>query len=210
MSDTPLFHVLVPAAGTGSRAGGALPKQYQTIHGKTVLRHTLDALLSCEGIQSLRVIIDPEWITAYQEAVQGLDIGPFIEGSKTRKQSIFNGINEISHLKDEDIVLVHDAARPFVSAACISECAKAAARDGAATLAAHIHDTIVEAEGYTRLDRERLRSIQTPQGFQYGILKQAHNHFKNNDNFTDDAGMVAAMGHAVTLVAVGERLVVDP
>lgn len=205
MSDTPGFHVLVPAAGVGSRVGGDLPKQYQKIHGKTVLRHTLDALLSCEGVKSLHVIIDPEWVTEYQDAVQGLDIGSYIVGSKTRKQSVFNGINKLSYLKDKDVILVHDAARPFVGAERISECAKAAAQDGAATLAAHIHDTIVEAPDYTRLDRERLRSIQTPQGFQYGLLKKAHNLFENNEDFTDDAGMVAAMGHPVTLVT-GERM----
>lgn len=205
MSDTPGFHLLVPAAGVGSRAGGDLPKQYRKIHGKSVLRHTLDALLSCEGVKSLHVIIDPEWVTEYQDAVQGLDIGPYVIGSNTRKQSVFNGLKALSHLKDNDVVLVHDAARPFISVERILECAKSAAKDGAATLAADIHDTIVEAGTYTRLERERLRSIQTPQGFQYAILKKAHILFENNDDFTDDAGMVAAMGHPVTLVT-GERM----
>lgn len=199
------FHVLIPAAGVGSRVGGDLPKQYQSIHGKTVLRHTLDAVLSTPGVKSLRVIIDPEWVTAYQDAVHGLDLPPPIMGGKSRKESVYNGINDFSHLKNEEIILIHDAARPFIRPERIIASAQAAKTSGAATLAAHIHDTIVEANDYTRLNRDHLRSIQTPQAFQYGVLKQAHNHFKDNEDFTDDAGLAAAAGHAVTLVD-GDRM----
>ncbi len=205
MSDTPGFYVLIPAAGAGTRVGGDLPKQYQALHGKTVLRHTLDAFLSLPGLKSLRVIIDPEWVSAYQDAAQGLDLPSPIIGGKTRKDSVYKGMLEYSNLADEDIIVIHDAARPFIRREAILASVKAAAADGAATLAAAIHDTVVEAADYTRLNRDHLRSIQTPQAFQYGLLKKAHNHFKTNDNFTDDAGMIAAMGHKVTLVD-GDRL----
>ncbi len=205
MSHHPEFHVLIPAAGAGLRVGGDLPKQFQVIHGKTVLRHTLEAFLSLPGLKSLRVIIDPQWVSAYQDAVHGLDLAPFIVGGGTRKQSVYNGINNFLNVKDEEIIVIHDAARPFVRASHILETVKEAARTGAATLAAKIHDTIVQAADYGVLDRDQLRSIQTPQTFQFGILKKSHKLFEDNDNFTDDAGLVAAAGHPVTLVD-GDRL----
>lgn len=205
MSNPPEFHLLIPAAGSGSRAGGDVPKQYRHIHGKTVLRHTLDGLLSLEGVKSTRVIIDQEWVNAYHDAVQGLDLADPVIGGNTRKQSVYNGLKKLSNLKNEDIIVVHDAARPFVRPDRVPAVVVAARRDGAATLAAPIHDTIVQAADYTRLDRDHLRSIQTPQAFQAGLLRKAHKQFENNDNFTDDAGMVAALGHPVTLVE-GDRL----
>lgn len=205
MTTTPPFHLLIPAAGSGLRAGGDIPKQYRKIHGKTVLRHTLEALLSLPGLQSARVIIDPHWVTMYQEAVQGLNLADPLSGGKFRKNSVYKGLQSISNVKDDEIIVVHDAARPFVRAERVQAVIEAAHRDGAATLAAPIHDTIIEAATYKRLNRDQLRSIQTPQAFQAKLLKEAHNHFKNNDNFTDDAGMVAALGHAITLIE-GDRL----
>src|SRR5690606_38161804 len=74
MSKPPDFHVLIPAAGAGLRVGGDLPKQYMKIHGKSVLRHTIERFLSLPGLKSLRVIIDPNRVTEYHEAVQGLDL----------------------------------------------------------------------------------------------------------------------------------------
>lgn len=205
MSQPPAFHVLIPAAGSGTRAGGDTPKQYQVIHGKTVLRHTIETFIGLPGLKSLRVIIDPHWINAYQDAVQGLDLAEPVIGGKSRKESVFNGLKDIVDILDEEIIVVHDAARPFVRAERILAAVEAARQNGAATLAASIYDTIVEADAYTRLDRNRLRSIQTPQAFQAGLLKKAHNQFEYNDDFTDDAGMVAAISHPVTLIE-GDRL----
>lgn len=205
MPQTPEFHVLIPAAGSGTRVGGDIPKQFLKIGRKTVLRHTLEKFLSLDGVKSVQVIIDPEWVNAYHEAVHDLDLPDPIHGGQTRKQSVYNGLHQLLKVKDEEILLVHDAARPMISQGHIVEVVKAAGRDGAATLAAAIHDTIVQDEGYTQLDRARLRSIQTPQGFQAGLLRKAHSQFKDNENFTDDAGMVAALGHKVTLVD-GDRL----
>src|SRR5690606_33635973 len=100
--------------GTGLRVGGDLPKQFQLVHGKTILRHTLDGILSLPGLKTARVMIDPAWINAYHDAVQGLNLDEPVIGGQTRKQSVYNGLKQISHVKDEDIIVVHDAARPFV------------------------------------------------------------------------------------------------
>lgn len=205
MPSLPDIHVLIPAAGCGARVGGDIPKQYLKIGGKSVLRHTLERISLIRDIKSLRVIIDPQWISAYHDAVQGIAVEPVVEGGKTRKISAYNGLKSLFNVKDEDLILVHDAARPMVSLPHIEAVIEAARQSGAATLAAAVHDTIVEAEGYKRLNRAQLRSIQTPQVFSYKLLKAAHTHFKDNDDFTDDAGMVAALGHPVTLVE-GDRM----
>lgn len=192
------FHVLIAAAGNGVRFGGGRPKQYALLNGKPLLRHTLDVFLNHPDLSSLRVIINPDHQSLYNEAVSGLDLPAPIYGSYTRKSSIYNGLNGVSHLKNDDILLVHDAARPLVHANEITRLAIEAGKTGAATLATPVTDTLRHVNGNT-VERDGLWAVQTPQGFHYNILKIAHEIAKN-DNSTDDAGLVSASGQPVTLV----------
>ena len=192
------FHVLIAAAGAGVRFGGDRPKQYAVLNGKPVLRHTLDVFLSHPDLTSLRVIINPDHQSLYKEAIAGLDLPPPIYGSDTRKSSVYNGLNRISNMNSKDIILVHDAARPLVSEHDITKLVHEASRSGAATLATPVTDTLRHETGES-LKREGLWSDHTPQGFHYGVLKNAHEMAKN-DNATDDAGLVSASGHKVALV----------
>lgn len=105
--------------------------------------------------------------------------------------------NDIAGL--DDIVLIHDAARPFVSADAVRTILAAMETAQAATLATPVADTLVDPD-YNRLDRDRISSVQTPQAFRIGALKTAHEKFENDNCFTDDAGLIAAMGGKVTLV----------
>src|SRR5689334_5090781 len=107
------FHVLIAAAGSGERFGGNRPKQYALLNGKPLLRHTLDIFLNHQNLASLRVIINPDHADLYHEAVKGLDLPAPIYGSNERNTSIFNGLKSVSNLKNEDILLVHDAVRPL-------------------------------------------------------------------------------------------------
>lgn len=193
------FHVLIPAAGSGTRAGLSIPKQYRRIGGKMILRHTLEKFIGIQGLKSIRVIIDPEHAQWYGEAVQGLDIAPPVFGARTRKQSVYNGLSVFTRSENDDLVLIHDAARPFVSLESIQTLLATMTKSIAATLAAPVADTLVDND-YNRYDRDRISAVQTPQAFKIGVLKKAHEFYRNDDRFTDDAGLIAAIGEHVTLV----------
>lgn len=195
----PPFHVLIPAAGSGMRTGLSVPKQYRKIAGKMILRHTIEKFLPLQGLKSLQVIIDPQHEALYHEAVRGLDLPDPILGAKTRKQSVFNGLSRFGTADQKDIVLIHDAARPFVTYAAILRLLDEMHKHTAATLTVPLTDTIVDLK-YNPVNRDHLRAVQTPQAFQIALIKQAHIAFKNDDRFTDDAGLIAALGEDVLLV----------
>lgn len=197
------FHVLIPAAGTGTRAGGGIPKQYRPMAGKPVLRHTIEKFLSLANVKSLRVIIDPAQEDAYRAAVSGLDLPPPVMGADTRKQSVYNGIKNIPDTSNEDILLIHDAARPLVNTKDILNLAARTHETHAATLACPVADSLLLENA--DLPRDHILSVQTPQGFRLSLIRQAHEMFKDDNNFTDDAGLVRAMGHHVATVP-GSRM----
>lgn len=197
--ETQAFHVLIPAAGTGARTGLAVPKQYRRVAGKMILRHTIEKFLTIQGLKSLRVIIDPQHADLYSEAVAGLDLPPPVEGADTRKRSVYNGLKDLPASAEEELVLIHDAARPFISSERIHALLETMKTKMAATLAAPIADTLVDRD-YNGLDRDRISAVQTPQAFRIGLLKRAHEAMKDNEKFTDDAGLVAAIGETITLV----------
>jgi len=195
------LHILIAAAGSGTRMKTDTPKQYLKINGKTILRHTIDAFLTHPETASIQVIIDPNHIEKYQESVKDLNLPPCINGSKSRKKSIHNGLKALAHLKNKDIVLIHDAARPLISAKDISAIAAKAAHSGAATLAYPLTDTLKRGTINITDDVERTNiwAIQTPQAFHYDLINTAHNTVKIEDA-TDDTTLVQALGHKVSLI----------
>lgn len=196
------FHVLIAAAGSGQRLGGDTPKQYLRIAGKAILRHTIEAFLACPGMQSIRVIIDPDHAELYHDAVSGLDIAPPITGGEERNISIFNGLKELSNILDKGIVLIHDAARPLIRQSFILETVAAAAENGASSLSLPVSDTL--RRDNERVDRSGLHALQTPQAFEYGLIMRAHMDADPKDKHTDDTSLVSAIGHDIIWVP-GQR-----
>ncbi len=197
-SSTP-FYLLIAAAGSGTRLGGDIPKQYQKIAGKSILRHTIEKFLACPGLQEIRVIIDLAHEILYQESIEGLELPPPIVGGKERNQSIYNGLKGYSHLKNEDVILIHDAARPFIRTQEIEAIASEVAAHGAATLACPVSDTMKRGNG-DYVDRNDLWAIQTPQAFPYGLIREAHEKADPAAQYTDDTALVVARGHKVKLI----------
>jgi 2-C-methyl-D-erythritol 4-phosphate cytidylyltransferase/2-C-methyl-D-erythritol 2,4-cyclodiphosphate synthase len=196
------FTVLIVAAGRGARFGSETPKQYHTILGKSVIRHTLEHFQSHPNCTQCYIVINPDDADLYHDAVSGLSIPSYIEGSTTRKLSVIKGLESLSHLKSEDVVLIHDAARPCITQSEISALAEAAHKHKAASLATPVADTLKIAESKIierSQSRANLWSLQTPQGFHYGLIIDAHKKAHDGDA-TDDTSLVQDLGYKVTLV----------
>ncbi len=193
------FNVLIAAAGSGSRMGDICPKQYVKIQGKSILRHTIERFLACPGLQELRVIINPDHRGLYEEAVKDLSLPPPIAGGIDRKTSIYNGVKSFSNLKNNEYLLIHDAARPFVRQQEIINVAGALTMHQAATLAVPVADSLRHTEG-SIIDRSDLWAIQTPQAFHYGVIRDAHEHADPKKEYSDDTSLVSARGVDVAIV----------
>ncbi|MCB9983021.1 MAG: bifunctional 2-C-methyl-D-erythritol 4-phosphate cytidylyltransferase/2-C-methyl-D-erythritol 2,4-cyclodiphosphate synthase [Rhodospirillales bacterium] len=192
------------AAGSGSRFGNKTPKQYLHVAGKPLLRHSIDTFLSMPTCASLHVIIDPSDADLYHDAVQGLNLPGAIAGSNTRNKSIFNGLKTIPKLKSEDLILIHDAARPCINAEDIASLLMAMQAERAATLATQVSATLRRSKqddlAAEQVSRDDLWIIQTPQAFLFGDLLEAHEKAPRSQDATDDTALVSALGIPVKLV----------
>lgn len=200
----PSFHVLIAAAGSGQRMDSETPKQYLKIHGKPVLRYSIETFLSMPECASLRVIINPDDAGLYHDAVMGLNLPPPITGGKERNISINNGLKKLDKVKYKDIILIHDAARPLVSTTDIKALLSSLRNNRAASLATPISSTLRRAnsenQAAEQISRDNLWALQTPQAFRYEDLRNAHEQADPSKTHTDDTTLVSAIGIPVKLV----------
>jgi 2-C-methyl-D-erythritol 4-phosphate cytidylyltransferase/2-C-methyl-D-erythritol 2,4-cyclodiphosphate synthase len=202
----PSVAAVVVAAGRGQRVGGDLPKQYRKLAGEPVIRSSL-ALLSWHGqIGAVQAVIHPDDRSDYEAAAVGLRLLPPVSGGATRQASVRAGLEALS-ARAPDIVLVHDAARPFCSAELVSRAIAACGETGAAIPALEVTDTIkrVDADGRVAgtVDRAPLRAVQTPQAFAFPALLEAHRRAAKDgrEDFTDDAALAEWAGVKVAVFA---------
>jgi 2-C-methyl-D-erythritol 4-phosphate cytidylyltransferase/2-C-methyl-D-erythritol 2,4-cyclodiphosphate synthase len=183
-------HVLVVAAGRGVRFGGPTPKQWRDCAGRPLLSHTLAALASAPGLAGICVVIHPDDRELYEAALAGAPSAaalalPPAHGGESRQISVRKGLEALAPLKP-DIVLIHDGARPFVSADVIARAVVAAERHGAAVPGLPVTDTIKQIDGDM--------IVASPD--RYDLILAAHRAAARAD-MTDDASVAAAAGHPV-------------
>jgi 2-C-methyl-D-erythritol 4-phosphate cytidylyltransferase / 2-C-methyl-D-erythritol 2,4-cyclodiphosphate synthase len=194
---------VVVAAGRGLRVGGDRPKQYRQILGEPVIRPSLAALCAHGDVSLVQPVVHPDDAALYQAAVAGLDLLPPVPGGATRQASVRAGLEALAARRPE-LVLVHDAARPFASAALITRAIAAARASGAAVPVLPVADTVktVDAAGTVTgtIDRAQLRVVQTPQAFGFAALLAAHRRAQaaGRDDFTDDAALAEWAGLKVS------------
>lgn len=195
---------VVVAAGRGVRAGVDTPKQFRPIGGESPLRRALLMFVQHREIDFVQPVIRQEDLDRYRSSAAGIDVlGPAF-GGLTRQASVRAGLEAIAERKP-DIVLIHDAARPFASSALVSRAIAAAKQSGAAIPALAVTDTVktVDASGLVgaTLDRNTLRLVQTPQGFAFEALLDAHRRAaaQGRDDFTDDAALAEWAGLKVSV-----------
>jgi 2-C-methyl-D-erythritol 4-phosphate cytidylyltransferase/2-C-methyl-D-erythritol 2,4-cyclodiphosphate synthase len=197
---------VVVAGGRGLRAGGDLPKQYRHLSGEPVIRSSLSLFAWHGEVNAVQAVIHPDDGALYEAAARGLKLMPPVFGGTTRQDSVRAGLEALAGYAP-DIVLVHDAARPFCSSTLVSSAIAAGAQSGAAIPALEVTDTIkrVDADGRVQgtLERGELRSVQTPQAFAYRALLDAHRRAlaAGRDDFTDDAALAEWAGLKVTVFA---------
>ena len=186
---------LIVAAGRGSRAGPGAPKQYRQLAGEPVLRRTLSAFAAHPLISSVMAVIHEDDREAYGIASAGLAklLDP-CAGGATRQASVRAGLERLA-ASPPDYVLIHDGARPLVSARLIADCISALAEHAGALAALTVTDTIrrATAEGLAgeTVDRAGLWRAQTPQAFRFGAILDAHRR-ASDDDYTDDVAVAAA------------------
>jgi 2-C-methyl-D-erythritol 4-phosphate cytidylyltransferase/2-C-methyl-D-erythritol 2,4-cyclodiphosphate synthase len=200
---------IVVAAGRGSRAARDLPKQYATVGGEQVLRRTIRALASHRGIDAILTVIGDGDATRYADAVRDLPkLLPPVVGGATRQESVKNGLEALAS-DPPHLVLVHDAARPFISPAVIDNVIGACDEAHGAIPVLAIAETVKRIEAgavAATIPREALATAQTPQGFPFAALLDAHRSAAQagRGDLTDDAAVAALAGLKVRAVE-GDR-----
>lgn len=190
---------IIVAAGTGVRAGTAMPKQYARVGGKTVIAHSYDVMMAHPAIDRVVVVIG----TGQEAALAGaVGAAEHVKGGATRRASVLHGLEALAQ-DPPARVLIHDAARPFLTAAVIDRLLdKLDAYEGAIP-ALPVADTLVRYDGTfgDTVAREGLYRVQTPQAFRFDVVLAAHRAWTDGPEPTDDAQMMRDTGHEVTLVA---------
>ena len=206
-ADQSRFAAIIVAAGTGSRAGQSLPKQYVRWRGKPVLRHSAETLLAA-GAQPLAVAIAPDAADLAREALAGLDSIILVDGGATRRASVAAGLEALAG-EAPDRVLIHDAAPPTLPQPVIARVLAALDDHPGAIPALPVVDTIARTKHGVMTgqeDRTTLARVQTPQGFHFADILSAHRAWDGDEEPTDDAQVLRAEGKEVAVVAGDERL----
>lgn len=201
----PRHYAIVPAAGSGSRFGGEKPKQYLDLLGRPLIYHTLAALTACPDIERVWVVLAPDdpWWPQYDWSGLGAKLETVRCGGATRAESVANGLQAAAMVAaDDDWILVHDAARPCLSAAMLERLFAELADDPVGgILAVPVADTVKRADAEQRVaatePRDALWQAQTPQMFRYGQLQKS---LENEIAVTDEAGAIEAAGLKPKLV----------
>jgi 2-C-methyl-D-erythritol 4-phosphate cytidylyltransferase/2-C-methyl-D-erythritol 2,4-cyclodiphosphate synthase len=190
---------VIVAAGRGTRAGTGLPKQYRLFDGQPVIRRSLRAFASHPALALVQPVIHADDRRLYEEAAAGFPLLAAVNGGATRQESVLAGLNALEP-RAPAVVLVHDAARPFVSPDLIQRTIAAIHRHDAVIPALPVSDTVktVDAGGRVTatLDRTMLRTVQTPQAFRFDVLLAAHRKAAaaGRTDFTDDAALAEWAG----------------
>jgi len=198
---------IIPAAGHGLRFGGSMPKQFKEFGGRPLLLHTMQPFIASSKIAEIIIAVPADWIGEISELMAGIDCDQKIElvaGGERRQDSVNNSLQAVA--ADTDIVVIHDAGRPFVTEKMIDDCINACEQHAGAIVALPARDTVKSvAAGGHHIERTIPRSIiwlaQTPQAFQKDILVAALQAADSeNISGTDEAALVERLGYEVAVV----------
>lgn len=203
---------LILAAGSGSRMGNAdKPKQFLPIYGKPLMIHTIEAFEAHDEVDALVIVTNEVFIDQVKVWCKQYDLSKVkavVAGGDSRQLSVYNGLQAVREIakNDDDIILIHDAARPLISQKIISDNIKACQEFGAVDTVIKASDTIISSADAQVINnipnRSELYQGQTPQTFKLSLILEAHEKAKSGliPNVTDDAKLVLSLGKDVHLV----------
>lgn len=203
--------VIIAAAGSGTRMGSGISKQFVRIGDEMVLVKTLRVFERHPLVDDIYLVVRKEDMEFCRDALLAkarlVKLRAVISGGRERQESVYHGLRAMEKLRERwpaDLILVHDGARPFLPPDALTRLVKAAGEHHAAALAVPVKDTIKQGgDGWFRetLDRSTLFAVQTPQGFSREILLAAHEAARREKRTaTDDAALVEALGKKVCIV----------
>lgn len=196
---------IIVAAGSGSRFGSDIPKQFLELNGKPVIVHTLERFQAALSVDSIILVLAADQVADFNKNIVG-KLTAVIAGGATRSSSVRNGLNACSD--DTDMVVVHDGARPLVSVDEIERTIAKAKAAGAACLVAAVTDTIKSISGdeiAATLDRDKMRRALTPQAFSIDVLRRAFELADANEIATDECYIVEKLGYPIAIVEGSSR-----
>jgi 2-C-methyl-D-erythritol 4-phosphate cytidylyltransferase/2-C-methyl-D-erythritol 2,4-cyclodiphosphate synthase len=193
------FSAVVVAAGSGLRAGPGEPKAWRTLGGKPIVRWSVEGLLSA-GAREVVVVVARDRLAQADEALAGLQGWKAVTGGRTRAESVQAGLAAITAGRNQP-VLVHDAARPFVTRAHVDRLLAALEVADGAILTLPVPDTLKRGDGLVdeTVSRDGLWRAQTPQAFRFGRLKAAYQRWPATEEPTDDAAVMERAGGNVAM-----------
>lgn len=189
-------NAIIPAGGTSSRFGNK-NKLLEKINGKEVIKYTVEAF-EASDVDEIIICANKAIIEELNRVFKESSKVKIIEGGQTRQASVFNGLNAC----ECDYVLIHDGARPMISTELVNRTIEMVKDKKALTVATKTIDTIkevVDGKIIKTIDRSKLYNTQTPQAFEYNLIKKAHEQLYGQ-NFTDDAGMLEELGVTVYIL----------
>lgn len=202
---------LILAAGSGSRMGNAdKPKQFLPIYGKPLMIHTIEAFEVHDEVDAIVIVTNESYVDQVKVWCKQYDLGKVkavVSGGDSRQVSVYNGLKAVKAIaQDDDIILIHDAARPLISQKIITDNIKACEQYGAVDTVIKASDTIINSKDEKIIhdipNRSELYQGQTPQTFKLSIILEAHEKAKSGliPFVTDDAKLVLSLGKDVHLV----------
>lgn len=198
---------IIPAAGSGSRMNRDISKQYLLLDGKPLLVHTLEVFEASPLIDAVLVVVPPGDMESVRDDVLApwnlKKVSGIIPGGRERQDSVLAGVEALD--PDTDMVVIHDAVRPFITIELISRCIHVAAQEGSVTVGVPVKDTVKEVDPEGRVmrtcDRNRLWLTQTPQAFRKEIIETAHRTaLRDGFRGTDDTSLVERLGMTVRMI----------
>lgn len=195
--------ILVLAAGIGSRMNAEKPKQFLTLQGKPLIFHTLNHLLSIGVDMDIYLVIQPEFVEDVQEVIRNDFAGKSIQVLHGGKERFHSTQEALKQIPDYDYILIHDAARPFITKKLIIDGLELLRQHPAVVPAINVVDSMrqVNINGNSEiLERKSLKSVQTPQFFQGDILKKVFQSVSYHSMYSDDASVLEIAGYPIYLM----------
>lgn len=196
---------IIPAAGTGTRMRASSPKQFLSLAGHPIIVHTLKKFAACRLIHRVIVPLRKPDLLQFQEVVEkeGLSrLVKLVPGGIHRQDSVYAGLKAVE--ENTDVVVVHDAVRPFVEISLIEAVIQEAESHGSAILALPCSDTVKQIEKNlveTTLPRDKIVLVQTPQAFRYNILKEGFEKAAAENFYaTDESCLIERLGYPVSVI----------